>query len=183
MRGVHVVYIYSKWSEKDMLRLSAFNGVADLYELLGIYDSYCNDPAQTDFIEYYTATVGTRPFHFRNRGERIVKGKLRRKGLDVPRKDFRLLSRTRKNIPVIASSNMGAIFSELTDQLCKFQETTEVLSYMQREFSPQKILYFEYYLVSNYVRVKGYARSFEKLQCFKKVLNEWVKNQIFSNQS
>ena len=180
MREGSVVYIYSKWSEKDMHRLSATNGVADLYELLGIYHSYCHDPAQRDFNEYYLTNVGTRPFHFRNLGEKIVKKNLLLKGINVPRKDLRLLSRTYKNIPVIASSNMGTIFSELTTQIYRFQVTTEALCHIKEGFSPLKTLYFEYNLVSKYVRVKGYASSFKKLNLFKDVLAEWESNKIFS---
>ena len=174
------MYIYSRWSEKGMLRLSATNGVADLYELLGIYYSYCCDPAQSDFEKYYLANTGTRPFHFRNLGEKIVKKNLLSKGVDVSRKDIRLLSRTYKNIPVIASSNMGTIFSELTNQIYKFKVTTEALDNIEEGFSLQKTLYFEYYLVSKYVRVRGYASSFKKLALFKDVLAEWESNKIFS---
>lgn len=180
MREGLVVYIYSKRSEKDMLRLSATNGVADLYELLGIYHSYCHDPAQCNFNEYYLTSVGTRPFHFRNLGEKMVKKSLLLKGVDVSRKDIRLLSRTYKNIPVIASSNMGTIFSELTNQIYKFKVTTEALDNIKEGFSLQKTLYFEYYLVSKYVRVRGYASSFKKLALFKDVLAEWESNKIFS---
>lgn len=180
MREGLIVYIYSKWSEKDMLRLSAINGVADLYELLGIYHSYCHDPAQLNFNEYYLTHVGTRPFHFRNLGEKIVKKNLLLKGIDVPRKDLRLLSRTYKNIPVIASSNIGAIFSELTTQIYRFQVTKEALYHIKKDFSPVKTLYFEYNLVLKYVRVKGYASSFKKRKLFKDVLTEWESNKIFS---
>lgn len=90
------VYIYSKWSEKDLLHLSAVNGVADLYELLGIYISYCGDPSQDSFQDYYRNTVGKLPYHFRNIGELKVKNDLARNGIKVPRRDFRCFARTRK---------------------------------------------------------------------------------------
>ena len=174
------MYIYSKWSEKDLLHLSAVNGVADLYELLGIYISYCGDPSQDSFQDYYRNTVGKHPYHFRYIGELKVKHDLARNGIKVPRRDFRCFARTRKNIPIITSSNMGAILTELAAQLQRFSVTKEVLPLLEMEFSPQDVLYFQYYFVSKYVRVKGYASSFKKLPVFKKVLNDWETNILFS---
>lgn len=174
------MYIYSKWSDKDMLCLSAMNGVADLFELLGIYSSFCHDLSHQDFDEYYRANVGKRPFHHRNLGEKVVKSNLLSQGIDIPRKDFRLLFRTYTGLPVITSSYMGKIFSELTNQIFKYKVTADVLGEMKVHPTPQDMLYFQYYFVSRYVRVKGYASSFRKLPYFKSVLSEWENNTIFS---
>lgn len=174
------MYIYSKWSEKDLLHLNALNGVADLYELLGIYISYCSDLSQDSFQEYYKNTVGKRAFHFRNIGERRLKENLARKGVRVPRKDFRRFVRTIKYQSVCTSSDMGAILTELTDELHAISVTWEALSLLEMEFTPREVLYFQYHFVTKYVRLKGYASSFKKLFAFRKVLEEWETNILFS---
>ena len=66
------MYIYSKWSEKDMLVLSATNNVADLYELLGIYISYKNSDLRSAFKDYYNENVKRKVYHFRNIGEKSM---------------------------------------------------------------------------------------------------------------
>lgn len=174
------MYIYSKWSEKDMLQLNVTNSVADLYELLGIYDCYCNDHLKCSFKKFYEETVNTRPYHFRNVGEKKLKSILQQKGIAVSRKEIRLLSRTYLNIPVIASSTMGIIFSELTNQICKDMKMQRMLHKLPLKFTPNDFLYFQYYLVSKYVRVRGYANSYKKAQAFRKVLNDWEMNCIFA---
>ena len=85
------MYIYSKWSEKDMLVLSATNNVADLYELLGIYISYKNSDLRSAFKDYYNENVKRKVYHFRNIGEREIKKNLESTGLRVSRAELRLL--------------------------------------------------------------------------------------------
>ena len=176
------MYIYSKWSEKDMIKLSANNSVADLYELLGIYITYCHDPLEKDFKEYYSRNVGNQPHHFRNIGERKVKNSLQEKGYMVSRKEIRLLSRTYQNIPVIASSRMGVVFGEIVNQVYDLKVLEEALTQFKVEFTPREFLYFQHYLVSEYVYIKDYAKSFKKREVFKNVLNEWENNRIFKGQ-
>ena len=174
------MYIYSRWSEKDMLVLSATNNVADLYELLGIYISYKNSDLRSAFKDYYNENVKRKVYHFRNIGEREIKKNLESTGLRVSRAELRLLSKTYKNIPVIASSRMGTIFEEIVSQVYGTQELKAIFLLTQKETTPQDFLYFQHYLVSRYVRVKGYAASYAKRRVFEEILEKWENNQIFS---
>lgn len=174
------MYIYSKWSEKDMIKLSANNSVAVLYELLGIYIAYCHEPKKADFKEYYTKNVGKQLYHFRNIAEIKIKNSLKAKGYIVSRKEIRLLSRTYKNIPIITSDEMGVIFEEIVDQIYGIEVLEEILPQLELNFTPQEFLYFQYWLVSRYVGVRNYATSLRKRRMFRRVLNQWEANRIFN---
>lgn len=171
--------IYSKWDEKDLLKLSALNSVAQLYELLGIYETFKLEGIKTEFERYYNENVGKRPWHFRNIGEKKIKESLD----DVSRCEIRLLSRTYRNIPVITSDKMGSIFTEVTKQVMNENNLKNVLSKMNIIYTPRNFLYFQYYLVSNYVHTQKYAGSFKKKKVFRAVLEEWEANTIFETVS
>ena len=98
-----IMYIYSKWAERDLRSLDRHNCVAKLYELIGIYTSYQGDATiakSMSFAQYYEECADEKRYHFKNIGECHVKARLP----FVPRHDFRLLSRTYGGIPVISSS-------------------------------------------------------------------------------
>lgn len=173
------MYIYSKWSDKDLLKLNKTNSVGDLYELLGIYVSFCNERARCSFKKYYEAHVNMRPYHYRNIGEKQVKNILQEKNVVVSRKEIRLLSRTYYNIPVITSDKMGIIFSELTNEIYKCKKTERILSTLPKKFTPQDFLYFQYYFIIKYVCSTGYANSYKKKDIFRQVKEEWENNRIF----
>ena len=173
------MYIYSKWSEKELIKLSASNSVAVLYELLGIYIAYCHESKKDDFKEYYTKNVGKQPYHFRNTAEIKIKNSLKAKEYIVSRKEIRLLFRTYKNIPIITSDGMGVIFEEIVDQIYGIEVLEEILPQLELSFTPQEFLYFQYWLVSKYVRVRNYATSLKKRAVFRRVLDQWEANRIF----
>lgn len=136
------MYIYSKWSDKDLLKLNKTNSVGDLYELLGIYVSFCNERARCSFKKYYEAHVNMRPYHYRNIGEKQVKNILQEKNVVVSRKEIRLLSRTYYNIPVITSDKMGIIFSELTNEIYKCKKNRKNFIYITKEIYPTRFFIF-----------------------------------------
>ena len=173
------MYIYSKWSERDLRILNEANSVADLYELLGLYISYCEAGVTEDFKKYYGMNVNTKPYHFRNIGEKKIKHILKLKEIIVSRKELRLLSRTYFDIPVITSDKMGIIFTELTNEIYKYLKMQKILSIMQIEFTPLDFLYFQYYFVTKYVCTDVYINSYKKKNVFRLVKEEWEKNRIF----
>ena len=177
------MYIYSRRSDKDLFLMSATNSVADAYELLGLYHEYCHDATKWDFEEYYLSNVHTQPYHFRNIGEKIVKRSLLEKGIYVTRKELRLLSTTYQRIPVITSSRMGVIFSELMNWICNYEVPKSVILKWDQEFSPEDFLYFQYTFVYRYVHVKDYASSFKKAKAFGAVLEEWENSIIFHQKT
>ena len=172
-------YIHSRWCDKGMLFLDAYNCVANLYELLGIYVTYTHSRSKDSFKKYYMSNVNTHPFHFRNIGENKIKKELLSKDIFVTRREIRLLSKTYKNIPVYSSSNMGIILTELVNYIFGIKAMKNILTTSKTVFLPSDFLYFQYSLVSQYVRIKGCAISLKKHKLFKSVLKEWEDNIIF----
>lgn len=171
------MYIYSKWAERDLRSLDRHNCVAKLYELIGIYTSYQGDATiakSMSFAQYYEECTDEKRYHFKNIGERQVKACLP----FVPRRDFRLLSRTYGGIPVISSSTMGNIFTELQRIVLENESMREIYLGKIKRSTLDEFLEFQYAFVGKYVRVAGYASSLRKKQEFKKVLEDW-ENSFF----
>lgn len=126
------------------------------------------------FAQYYEGCTDEKRYHFKNIGERQVKACLP----FVPRRDFRLLSRTYGGIPVISSSTMGNIFTELQRIVLKNETMREIYLGKIKRSTLDEFLEFQYAFVGKYVRVAGYASSLRKKQEFKKVLEDW-ENSFF----
>lgn len=174
------MYLYSKWSDKGLLYQSGTNRVADIYEMIGIYQDFCADENVSDFAAYYQKNVGLQPYHYRNIGERLIKCKLLADGKDIPRRNFRLLSQTYKRLPVMASSDMGEIFFEIIEYIYGNQD---ILACFQSKFTPPclppDILKFQYDFLNKYVNTIGFLKSIQKKKVFKRVLEDWKENRIF----
>lgn len=141
------MYIYSKWAERDLRSLDRHNCVAKLYELIGIYTSYQGDATiakSMSFAQYYEECTDEKRYHFKNIGERQVKACLP----FVPRRDFRLLSRTYGGIPVISSSTMGNIFTELQRIVLENETMREIYLGKIKRSTLDEFLEFQYAFVS-----------------------------------
>ena len=151
-----------------------------MYELIGIYSSYCIDKNADDFVTYFKEHVNKHPYHYRNIGERLIKANFLRAGKDIPRRNFRLLSRTYKMFPVVASSDMGEIFCEIIDYIYKVPAMLERLQKeLKQPYSPLNTLIFQYDFLNQYVNTIGCINSIRKKNIFKEVLETWKSNRIF----
>lgn len=112
---------YSKVNHHDLRDWHGINLIAYLFELIGIYQEY-DANMQMDFNAYYLTKRITKDHHYRNIGERIIKGT--RNCRNIPRWLFRYLSQTWYKVPVITSSDADVLLKETLEYVL----TNEVLS-------------------------------------------------------
>lgn len=172
-------YIYSKWSDKDLLVLSATNLVADMYEMVGLYVSFSENAGETKFYDYYLENVNLHPYHFKNIGERRVKESLRAKQEYIPRRNFRFLSRTWTYVPVVASDDINVIFSELIDIIYSIEELKKVFLAQQWELTPNGIFGFQHMFLQKYLMTKAQITSVQKHQLFSQAFFALKSNRVF----
>lgn len=169
-------YLYSKFSDYPRRVLSAHNLFEKLFELIGLYNEFCQDSTYLSFQDYKKKNVGTSGHHYRNIGERIIKVSLENKEEFIPRRVFRYIHTTYSNIQMVAHVDMNKIMTELISFIARTPELAQDFYDLvsERTFSDASDFLYDFLL--DYTTTPSMITSIRKHDAFTKLLRNMREN-------